>query len=105
VGFTIWLSVIFSNLGHVAETYLLPAMERVSTSLSIPPRLAGVTLLAWANGAPDLSANIAAMRAKRVDMALGSAMGAGMFVTCLVGGQLVRMGNGIRVGGAMVRCC
>jgi solute carrier family 24 (sodium/potassium/calcium exchanger), member 6 len=96
--------VLFSNLGHVADAFLTPAMKRISTTFSIPPRLAGVTLLAWANGAPDMSANIAAMRAKRVNMALGSAMGAGMFVTCLIGGQIVRMGNGVRVGGAMVRC-
>ena len=53
-----------------------------------------VLQLAWANGAPDVAADIAAMRTKRVDMALGSALGAGMFVTCLVGGQLARICNG-----------
>jgi uncharacterized membrane protein YfcA len=97
-----WLAVLFANLGYIAEAFLTPTMERVSSALSLPPRLAGVTLLAWANGAPDVSANVAAMRAKRVDMALGSALGAGMFVTCLVGGQLARICNGIHVGGAMV---
>jgi solute carrier family 24 (sodium/potassium/calcium exchanger), member 6 len=99
----VWLAVLFANLGHVAEAFLTPTMERVSAALRVPPRLAGVTLLAWANGAPDLSANVAAMRANRVDMALGSALGAGMFVTCLVGGSLARVCNGIKVGGAMVR--
>jgi hypothetical protein len=98
----VWLAVLFANLGHIAEAFLTPTMERVSSALHVPPRLSGVTLLAWANGAPDLSANVAAMRAKRIDMALGSALGAGMFVTCLVGGQLAQMCNGIKVGGAMV---
>lgn len=145
------LLMLFLNLAHVAEAFLTPTMERVSSSLCMPPRLAGVTLvrnmsasgfvpqwhasgcvvvivmrhslmhtckgapirgcrmsvpcgvqLAWANGAPDVSADVAAMRAKRVNMALGSALGAGMFVTCLVGPQLTRLCNGIQVRGAMV---
>ena len=97
------LATLFASLSHVAEAYLSPAMERVSAALRVPPRLAGVTLLAWANGAPDLAANVAAMRAGRINMALGAALGAGMFVTCVVGGELARMCNGVRVGAAMAR--
>jgi hypothetical protein len=40
---------------------------------------------------------------RSVNTALGSAMGSGMFATCLIGGQIVRMGNGVRVSGTMVR--
>jgi solute carrier family 24 (sodium/potassium/calcium exchanger), member 6 len=98
----LWLATLFMSLSHIAESYLTPAMETVSQSLKLPPRLAGVTLLAWANGAPDVSANIAAMRAGRINMALGSAVGSGMFVTCLVGGRLAYIANGLRVRGAMV---
>ena len=39
------LAMLFINLGHVAEAFLTPTMERVSTSLRVPPRLAGVTLV------------------------------------------------------------
>lgn len=101
----LWLAVLFMSLAHVAEVYLTSAMGTLAQNLKLPPRLAGVTLLAWANGAPDISANVAAMRAGNIRMALGSAIGAGLFVTCLIGGRLAHMARSMRVKGAMVRCC
>eukprot|EP00892_Ulva_mutabilis_P008224 jgi/Ulvmu1/5774/UM025_0028.1 len=99
----LWLAVLFMSLAHVAEAYLTPAMGTLAQNLKLTPRLAGVTLLAWANGAPDISANVAAMRSGHIRMALGSAIGAGLFVTCLIGGRLVHMARSMRVKGAMVR--
>jgi Ca2+/Na+ antiporter len=99
----IWLGTLCLTLGHVAEEYLSPAMDALAQNLSLPPRLAGVTLLAWANGAPDISANIAAMRSGKTNMALGSAIGAGLFVTCLVVGRLTKLARSLPVKGATVR--
>lgn len=98
----LWLALLFMSLAHIAEVYLTSAMGTLAHNLKLPPRLAGVTLLAWANGAPDIAANIAAMRSGNIRMALGSAIGAGMFVTCLIAGRLAHMARSMRVKGAMV---
>lgn len=99
----VWLGALFVNLNHISESKLVPLMTKLSAALHVPPRLSGVTLLGWANGAPDLSANIAAIRSGRVNLALGSGIGAGMVVVCLLGGLLTHMEGGMKVGGAMVR--
>jgi solute carrier family 24 (sodium/potassium/calcium exchanger), member 6 len=54
----VWLLAIFYNLGNVAEAHLSPTISSFCSALSVPPRLAGVSLLAWSNGAPDLSADV-----------------------------------------------
>ena len=48
------------NLGSTADSYLSPALERISDKLSCSESLAGVTLLALGNGAPDVFSAIAA---------------------------------------------
>jgi solute carrier family 24 (sodium/potassium/calcium exchanger), member 6 len=48
------------NLGSTADQYLSPALEAISDKLSCSESLAGVTLLALGNGAPDVFSAIAA---------------------------------------------
>lgn len=48
------------NLGSTADSYLSPALERISDKLSCSESLAGVTLLALGNGAPDVFSAISA---------------------------------------------
>ena len=47
------------NLGSTASDYLSPALETITLTFKIPESLAGVTLLAFGNGAPDVFAAIA----------------------------------------------
>ena len=48
------------NLGSTADSYLSPALETISDKFSCSESLAGVTLLAFGNGAPDVFSAIAA---------------------------------------------
>ena len=47
-------------LGSTADAYLSPALVYLTVRFSIPESLAGVTLLAFGNGAPDVFSTIAA---------------------------------------------
>lgn len=64
-----------------------------------------VTFVALGNGAPDLSANIAAISAGEVVLSAGALTGAAMFVQCVVAAELVALAGdaGIKCGGAMLR--
>jgi len=47
------------NLGSTADAYLSPALEYMTLKFGISESLAGVTLLAFGNGAPDLFGSLA----------------------------------------------
>lgn len=55
-----FLLVAMYNLGSTADMYLSPSLEVISDKLSCSESLAGVTLLALGNGAPDVFASISA---------------------------------------------
>ena len=48
-----WLALNFYLLAVAADAYLVPAMTEVSKKLQLSENVAGVTVLAFANGAPD----------------------------------------------------
>ena len=62
-----------------------------------------MTLLALGNGAPDLSASIAAVKSGHVDFALGALLGSGMFVGCVVAGTVILVSGGAKARGALLR--
>ena len=47
------------TLGGTAQSYLSPTLSNVCDRFKVPYDLAGVTLLAFGNGAPDVFASIA----------------------------------------------
>ena len=61
LGALLWAACLFSVLAVVSSKFLAPAVSWVATALRVPPALAGVTLLAFAGGAPDLATEIAAV--------------------------------------------
>ncbi|KAF6254059.1 hypothetical protein COO60DRAFT_358074 [Scenedesmus sp. NREL 46B-D3] len=100
------LPLAFCLLGDTAEFYIAPIMAHVSQAVpKMRPRFAGVTFVALGNGAPDLSANIAAISAGEVTLSAGALTGAAMFVQCIVAAELVALAGprGIKCGGAMLR--
>jgi sodium/potassium/calcium exchanger 6 len=93
-------------LGSTAEDFFSPSLEMFSMKMGLPPRFAGVTLLALGNGAADVSATISAITQNPEDgyqMSLGALTGAGMFVGTMVAGIVIVTADGVKCRGALVR--
>jgi solute carrier family 24 (sodium/potassium/calcium exchanger), member 6 len=102
----IWTIVLFRMLGSTAEDYSTPPLEMFSVKLGLPPRFAGVSLLALGNGAADVSATRNAMTGDVQNgylMSLGAVTGAAMFSGTVVAGMIVIVSDGIPCRGALVR--
>lgn len=76
----------FYILGSTADGFLSPALEKLATILKFSESLAGVTLLALGNGAPDVISSLSAAGSSSGGMflAVGSLVGGGMFVSGVV---------------------
>jgi Ca2+/Na+ antiporter len=100
------LTLLFRLLGSTADEYFSPSLEMFSIKLGLPPRFAGVTLLALGNGASDVSATFNAIWNDPIDgykMSLGALTGASMFVTTVVAGSVVVTNGGMVCRGALLR--
>ncbi|XP_064465928.1 mitochondrial sodium/calcium exchanger protein-like [Ornithodoros turicata] len=82
----LWLVLLFIMLGTSADDFLCPALVVVSKTLKISESLAGVTLLAFGNGAPDIISAISGVQQQRPSLVAGGLFGAGTFVTAVVAG-------------------
>ena len=109
---TTLLLLLFRLLTSTTDEFFSPGLEMFSLQLGLPPRFAGVTLLALGNGAPDVAATMNAMLAtgkgggggggggsKGYEMALGELTGTCMFVTTVVFGIIVILVGGGGGGG------
>jgi sodium/potassium/calcium exchanger 6 len=77
-----------------------------SVKLGLPPRFAGVTLLALGNGAADVSATVSAITSDQENgykLALGALTGAAMVIGCVVSALVVLVAGGVPCRGALVR--
>ena len=92
--YVIWGAYLFLTLGLTADAFFVPVLTKISSLLRLSETVAGVTLVAFGNGAPDIFAAIASYTATDpavAKMAVGSLLGAGLFVVCVVGGACMLM--------------
>ncbi|XP_045173122.2 mitochondrial sodium/calcium exchanger protein-like isoform X3 [Mercenaria mercenaria] len=85
----LWWLFLFVGLAVTADDFFCPALAVISDTLRLSHNVAGVTFLAFGNGAPDIFSAIAAIgNAKDGDagLAIGALFGAGVFVTTVVAG-------------------
>ena len=84
----IWTLVLFIALGVAATDFLCPALFMISKSLNMSQSVAGVTLIAFGNGSPDVFAAIAGMMQGRPGLVIGGLFGGGCFVVMMVLGTI-----------------
>lgn len=102
----LWLVTLFRMLGSTAEYFFSPSLEMFSVKLGLPPRFAGVSLLALGNGAADVSATVNAICVDTENgykLSLGALTGAAMFIGCIVAGCVIVVADGVPCRGALVR--
>lgn len=102
----VWMVVLFRLLGSTAEDYFSPSLEMFSVRLGLPPRFAGVTLLALGNGAADVSATISAITGDAKNgyqLSLGALSGAAMVIGGVVAAFVILVAEGVPCRGALVR--
>lgn len=86
----LWLVFLFITLGVTADDYFCPSLAVISRTLGVSENIAGVTFLAYGNGAPDIFSAFAAFSNSKnqsgVQLGMQALFGAGMFVTTVVVG-------------------
>ncbi|KAL8171717.1 hypothetical protein V2J09_023521 [Rumex salicifolius] len=82
------LSILFFfyALVKTAQDRFTVVVSKLCSRLSLSPSMAAVTLLALGNGAPDVFASLAAVRAGHPRTGFGAILSAGAFVSALVVG-------------------
>nr|XP_058948699.1 mitochondrial sodium/calcium exchanger protein-like [Pocillopora verrucosa] len=88
----IWLVFLFITLGLTADDYLCPSLTVISRTLGINQNIAGVTFLAFGNGAPDIFSSLAGFTQNGdqsgMQLVIQALFGAGIFVTTVVVGVI-----------------
>ncbi|CAD8100363.1 unnamed protein product [Paramecium primaurelia] len=80
---------VYNGISEVIKEYLIPSLEAVKVRFEISEIMAGVTLLAFGNGAGDvLTALVASSYPGGIDYNIGATMGAGFFL-CSIGVYLI----------------
>ncbi|XP_066226935.1 mitochondrial sodium/calcium exchanger protein [Saccopteryx leptura] len=87
--YAFWLLYLFLILGLTAEKFFCPNLSAISTLFKLSHNVAGVTFLAFGNGAPDIfSAVVAFSDPHTAGLAFGALFGAGVLVTTVVAGGI-----------------
>jgi sodium/potassium/calcium exchanger 6 len=84
----LWLGFVFSTLGIAASDFFCPNLGTIADVFGLDENVAGVTLLAFGNGSPDMFSTFAAMRTHTASLALGELLGAATFITSVVVGSI-----------------
>lgn len=94
-----WLLFLFFALGFISNEYFVPTLTSISYTFSIPAEIAGLTLLAFANGASNVASYFAAVTNNSFDFAIGDVFGGSLYVLCIVGSSVCIAGKKIALNG------
>ncbi|KAK4986388.1 hypothetical protein LTR50_005366 [Elasticomyces elasticus] len=84
----LWLGLLFSTIGIAASDFFCVNLSTIASILGMSESMAGVTLLAFGNGSPDVFSTFAAMSTNSGSLAIGELMGAAGFITAVVAGSM-----------------
>ncbi|KAI8353617.1 Sodium/calcium exchanger protein-domain-containing protein [Choanephora cucurbitarum] len=80
------LFMLFGAVSVVAADFFCPNLQTVSSRLQLSESMAGVTVLAFGNGSPDLFSTFTAMNTGSGSLAIGELIGAAFFIVSVVSG-------------------
>ena len=80
-----WLAFLVHLLATTSSEYFSPTLASISLKGKIGSNLAGVTLLAFANGAPDVFSSISGLlNTNSADISIGELFGGALFISTMV---------------------
>ncbi|OQR82230.1 cation/calcium exchanger 1-like [Thraustotheca clavata] len=93
---SVLLSLLFYVVGNTTDRYMVPAVTYISKATKLDPSFAGATLLAFANGAPDLFSCVASFSGAHTHsgFGVGGLLGSGLVVTVFTFGYLAYLSGG-----------
>ncbi|XP_015606105.1 mitochondrial sodium/calcium exchanger protein-like [Cephus cinctus] len=83
----LWLLYLFLILGTTADNFFCPSLAVIATLLSLSENIAGVTILAFGNGAPDIFTSLVSDPDESI-IIFTELIGAGIFVTAVIIGSV-----------------
>lgn len=97
----IWMAALIWLLNDTAQEYFVPPLVYWARRLRLSPEVAGATLVALGNGAPDFFAITTATGVEDLPLALSELLGAMLCVLCVTGGCIF-LAAAARSGGKAV---
>ena len=91
IGYMVWLIYLALMIGTIADGFFVPTLRAIAAQLRLNDNVAGVTLVAFGGGAADIFSAIASFTNPDptvAKIAIGSILGAGMFVLMVVSGSV-----------------
>ncbi|XP_062540451.1 mitochondrial sodium/calcium exchanger protein-like [Armigeres subalbatus] len=82
------LIVCFTMLGTTADRFFCPVLAVIAKTIGISESVAGVTILAFGNGSPDLFTAVS-NTSEDTELMFGELLGAGLFVVGIVAGTIL----------------
>uniref|UniRef100_A0ABD2XKR0 Sodium/calcium exchanger membrane region domain-containing protein n=1 Tax=Trichogramma kaykai TaxID=54128 RepID=A0ABD2XKR0_9HYME len=82
-----WLLYLFLILGTTSDNFFCPSLSVIAAVLRLSENIAGVTILAFGNGAPDIFTSLVSNEGERLIM-FTELIGAGVFVTAIIAGSV-----------------
>lgn len=80
-------------LASTADNFFVIELQTLSTMLALSDDVAGVTLLALGNGAPDVFTAVVGLGQDDFQLALSDLMGGGIFINTVVLGSVILCTN------------
>ncbi|KAM7533130.1 hypothetical protein Aperf_G00000126061 [Anoplocephala perfoliata] len=90
----VWLFIMLGAFAVIADSFFSPSLIALARSMHMSQNLAGVTLLAFGNGAPDVFSAVTAITTGNPDspdegLGLGFLMGSGLLVNTVTAGLIM----------------
>ncbi|XP_034934696.1 mitochondrial sodium/calcium exchanger protein-like [Chelonus insularis] len=86
--FVVWLLYLFLVLGTTADNFFCPSLAVIAQVLRLSENIAGVTILAFGNGSPDVFTSLVSDEGVEELIMFTELVGAGVFVTAIIAGAI-----------------